>query len=40
LTVCGDLKDAKEEEEDEEIVDGERLLDGVTGEVFERAAAA
>jgi hypothetical protein len=29
-----DLEEAEEEKEDEEIVDGERLLDGVSGEVL------
>ena len=34
LADRGDLKEAEEEEEDEEIVDGEGLLDGVAGEVL------
>ena len=32
LEGVGDLKDTEEEEEDEEIVDRERLFDGIAGE--------
>ena len=35
-----DLEEAEEEKEDEEIVDGERLLDGVSGEVLHAGGGA
>jgi hypothetical protein len=40
LVVGCDLEEAEEEQEDEEIVDGERLLDGVSGEVLHAGGRA
>ncbi len=40
LVAWGDFEGAEEEEEDEEVVDGEGLFDGVAGEVLRGGLAA